>query len=122
MKKILYAAGTMEHIKNFHLPYIDALRKDGHEVFVMARGSDADIDMPFVKKMLSLKNLLCAIKIRGIIKRGKFDTVVLNTTLAAFDTRLFMPRKRRPKVINFVHGYMFKKEPQGIRERMFLFA
>ena len=114
MKKILYAAGTIGHINNFHLPYIKKLRSEGHEVTVMARGKGADIDMPFEKKMLSPKNLLCAFKIRGILKRGKFDTVILNTTLAAFDVRFLMPRHKRPKVINFVHGYMFSPKPKEL--------
>ncbi len=122
MSKILYAAGTFEHIKNFHLPYIDRLRRDGHEVTVMARGEGADLNIPFVKKMLSFKNIICSLRIRGIIKRGKFDTVVLNTTLAAFDTRLFLPKRNRPKVINFVHGYMFSPEPKSIKEKIFLFC
>ena len=120
MKKILYAAGTVGHINNFHLPYIERLREDGHEVTVMARGKGADIDMPFEKKMLSPRNLVCALKIRGILKREKFDTVILNTTLAAFDVRFLMPRHKRPKVINFVHGYMFSKEPKSIKGKMFL--
>ena len=45
MSKILYAAGTMEHIRNFHLPYIEALRSVGNEVLVMAKGDGADYDM-----------------------------------------------------------------------------
>ena len=122
MSKILYAAGTMEHIKSFHLPYISALREAGHEVLVMARGKDADFDISFVKKMFSLKNLACIRKIRRILKRERFDAVILNTTLAAFNVRCAMSRRNRPKVINFVHGYMFVPEPKTIRDKIFLFC
>lgn len=120
MSKILYAAGTMEHIKNFHLPYIDALRKDGHEVLIMARGVDADFNIEFEKKMLSFKNRTCQKKIKRILKEEKFDALILNTTLAAFNIRWAMPRKNRPKVINFVHGYMFGKEIKSTKDRIFL--
>ncbi len=122
MGKILYAAGTMTHIKSFHLPYIDALRRDGHEVMVMAKGEDADFDVSFVKKMFSLKNLLCQMKIRKILKCEKFDTVIANTTLAAFNIRAAMRRRNRPRVINFVHGYMFPKEANGLKDKIFRFV
>ena len=120
MSKILYAAGTMDHIKSFHLPYIDALRKDGHEVLVMAKGKDADFDIGFVKKMLSAKNTKCRRQIRKILKREKFDAIILNTTLAAFHIRLCLRKKRRPKVINMVHGYMFPEKLRNIKDKIFL--
>lgn len=122
MSKILYAAGTMDHIKSFHLPYIEALRADGHEVLVMAKGKDADFDIGFVKKMLSIKNTSCRREIKKILKREKFDAIILNTTLAAFHIRLCLPKKRRPKVINIVHGYMFPKTLRNTRDRIFLFC
>ena len=120
MKRILYTAGTMSHIRNFHLPYIERLKAEGHEVTVMARGDGANIDMPFEKKMLSPGNLISSLRIRRIIKREKFDTVILNTTLAAFVVRFCMPKRKRPRVINFVHGYMFPKMPKTLRDKIFL--
>ena len=122
MSKILYAAGTMEHIRNFHLPYIEALRKDGHEVLIMARGKDADFNIEFEKKMLSFKNRACRKKIKGILKEEGFDAIILNTTLAAFNIRMALPRKNRPKVINFVHGYMFPSTVKTTKDRIFRFC
>jgi len=122
MKRILYTAGTMRHIQNFHLPYIEKLRAAGYKVVVMACGAGANIDIPFEKKMFSPKNLLSALRIRRIIKREKFDTVILNTTLAAFVVRFCMPKRKRPRVINFVHGYMFPKMPKTLRDKIFLFC
>ena len=122
MSKILYAAGTMDHIKSFHLSYLEALKADGHEVLVMAKGRDADFDIGFVKKMLSAKNTECRRKIRKILKREKFDIIILNTTLAAFHIRLCLPKKRRPKVINIVHGYMFPKNVKTTRDKIFFFC
>ena len=42
MSKILYVASNMRHINNFHSPYIEGLRADGHTVQVMATGEGAE--------------------------------------------------------------------------------
>ena len=96
MSKILYTASTMSHINNFHIDYIEALRKEGHTVLVMARGEGADFDIPFEKKIFSRKNTECRRNIRKILIREKFDAIILNTTLAAFHIRLACPKKNRP--------------------------
>ena len=110
----------MDHIKSFHIPYIEALRADGHEVLTMAKGKDADFNIEFVKKMLSFKNTACRRKIKKILKKEKFDVLILNTTLAAFHVRLSLPLKNRPKVVNFVHGYMFPARVKTVRDKIFL--
>lgn len=122
MAKILYAAGTMDHIKSFHLPYIEALRSEGNEVLIMAKGKDADFDIGFVKKMLSPKNIGCRRQIKKILKKERFDAIILNTTLAAFHIRLCLPSVHRPKVINLVHGYMFPEKPRNTKDKIFLFC
>ena len=122
MAKILYAAGSYAHIKSFHTDYIRALQNEGHEVVVMANGEGADIDIAFEKKMLSPRNLLCQIKLKRILKREKFDAILLNTTLAAFNIRMALPRRNRPRVVNLMHGYMFRGTPEGLKEKIFLFV
>ncbi|MBR2965063.1 MAG: glycosyltransferase [Clostridia bacterium] len=118
MSKILYAASNMTHINNFHLGYIAALRENGHTVSVMARGEGADYDIPFEKKLFSAKNTACRRRIREIIKKERFDAVILNTTLAAFHIRLALPRSARPRVINIVHGYLFSKNTGFIKKTL----
>ena len=108
----------MSHINNFHRPYIDALKALGNEVLIMAKGEDADFNVPFVKKMLSAKNTACRTEIRRILKREKFDTVILNTTLAAFHIRLAMPKNNRPRVINIVHGYLFSEKLNSLKAKL----
>jgi hypothetical protein len=54
MSKILYAASTASHIKSFHLDYIEALRRDGHEVLTMAKGDGVDFDIPFEKRIIRM--------------------------------------------------------------------
>ncbi len=122
MSKILYAAGTYAHITSFHIPYIEALRRDGHDVRVMAYGDGADFNVPFEKKMFSARNISCQKEIKRILKEEAFDAVILNTTLAAFNIRMALPRKGRPRVINFVHGYMFPRKCRSIKSKLFLAA
>ena len=121
MAKILYVASTSEHLERFHVDYIEALKKDGHEVITMAAGDGVDLSVPFEKKLMSIKNLHLIPKIRKILKRENFDAILLNTTLAAFCIRMALG-KRRPAVVNFVHGYMFSERPRGFKEKLFLFA
>lgn len=120
MKKILYAASNMQHINNFHIPYIERLREEGYTVRVMATGEGADYNIPFVKKMLSPRNLLSQMKIRKIVKREGFDAIILNTTLAAFHIRMALPKKKRPKVLNIVHGYLFSEKKGGLKRKILL--
>ena len=102
------------------MPYIEALRAEGHEVLVMARGEGADFDIPFEKKTLSRQNLSLRKQIRAIVKNGNFDVIVLNTALAAFYIRLALPKKRRPRVVNIVHGYLFGSNTGFIKRNVFL--
>ena len=115
MSKILYVASTYKHLKNFHLDYIEALKNAGHTVLTMANGEGADFDVPFEKKIFSSENRKCREEIRGILSRENFDVIILNTTLAAFHVRLAIPKKHRPRVINFVHGYLFSKDTSNLR-------
>lgn len=121
MSKILYTASTMSHINNFHLDYINALRSEGHTVLTMARGEGADFNIPFEKKLLSPKNTRCRKEIKRILENEKFDIVILNTTLSAFHIRLAMPR-RRPRVLNIVHGYLFSENTSFLKRKVFLFC
>ena len=122
MSKILYVASNMQHINNFHVPYIERLRAEGNNVKVMATGAGADYNLLFVKKMFSVRNLFTQMKVRKIVKKEKFDAIILNTTLAAFHVRMAIPRRNRPKVLNFVHGYLFHENQKGLKAKLFLFC
>lgn len=119
-KKILYVASTYGHIKSFHLPYIEALRESGAYVKTMARGSEADFDIPFEKKIFSRENRKCRKRIREIIEREGFDAIILNTSLAAYQVRRALPKGRSVRVINVVHGYLFSRHV-GLIKRILLF-
>lgn len=117
-QKILYAASTAGHLFNFHLPYIDALRRDGHTVMTMARGDGVDFNIPFEKKMFAKQNKECRRQIKEIIKRENFDLIILNTSLVAFHVRYALGLKRRPRVVNIVHGYLFSESPKGFKSKI----
>lgn len=121
--KILVVASNMVHINNFHLPYLKAFKEDGHSVYVMANGEGADFNIPFKKRSLSLKNLFLSSKIRRIIKREQFDVIYLHTTLSAFWVRWALKgMKKRPTVVNTVHGYLFGKGFGKLHNKIYLFC
>ena len=111
----------MVHIKNFHLPYIEAFKNQGDEVYVLANGEGADFNIAFEKRAFSLKNAFLALKIRRIIKKEKFDIIYLHTTLCAFWVRLALKGlKQRHRVVNTVHGYLFGKNSSSLHNKIYL--
>lgn len=121
--KILYVASTYSHLKSFHAPYIKELRKQGYQVMTMAKGMGASFEIPFEKKIISIKNLKCLTLIKKILKKEQFDVIILNTTLAAFYVRLALPKKNRPRVVNIVHGYLFnEKGNDTVKKKLRSFA
>lgn len=117
-KKILYAASTFGHLTTFHIPYLEALMEQGYEVHAMGAGS-ADglpkgvipVEMPFEKKMGSVRNFVCACKTALRIRREDYDVISVHTSLAAFFVRLgVMLSGKKPWVINTVHGYLFDEK------------
>lgn len=122
MSKILYAASTQSHLERFHKPYLEELCRH-HEVLTMATGTDVDLPVLFDKHFFSLTNLKSIGKIRRILKRERFDAVLVHTTLAAFLVRAAMIGMRhRPYVLNFVHGYLFSLPLSGMRDRVLLWC
>ena len=118
-KKILVVASTTEHLMNFHIPYIEELKKD-YDVFTMAKDGDfkyADFDIAFEKKIISFKHCACVRKIYNILKEQNFDTIILNTSLAAWIVRRAIKKlKNKPNVINIVHGYLFDEKSSFVKK------
>lgn len=121
--KILVVASNMVHIKNFHLPYIKKFTENGNDVYVMTSHDGADFNIPFKKKAFSFKNFRLSFKIRKILKKECFDAVFVHTTLAAFWTRIAIKGlKKKPIVVNTVHGYLFSKNSSFLKRKIYLFA
>lgn len=124
-KKVLVVASTSDHLRTFHIPYIEKL-KETHEVYTMSRDVNeqfADFNIKFQKKIMSFKNFKIIGEIKKILKENDFDIVFLNTSLAAFFVRFAIKfLKKKPKVVNIVHGYLFGEKTNGFKRKAFLAA
>ncbi len=114
-RKILYVASTFSHIRNFHLPYLQAFRDMGWTVHVACGGPVAPlpqahrvIELPFDKSISFLKNREAISRLRQLFRNEHYDLVSTHTSLASFFVRLTVPRTgSRPLVACMVHGYLF---------------
>ena len=132
MKKILFAASTLSHIENFHIPYLKYFKDNDFEVHIMGKGNnkspipyaDKVIPISFEKNMFSLKNFISAFKISKLIKKEKYSTISTHTILASFFTRLgiMLSLKKHPLVINTVHGYLFDENSNFIKKVIMILA
>lgn len=124
-KKILIVASTSDHLMNFHMPYIKKL-KENYVVKTMAKDTNkkfADFNINFEKKVVSFKMFKVVKEIRKILKEEEFDVVFTNTTLASFWVRYAVKSlKKKPKVINVVHGYLFDERTPWLKKLVFLTA
>ena len=127
-KKLLYCASTTGHLKNFHLPYIQALHEAGYTVIVCAdkqeplAGADGFFCIPFHKSITSLKNVKNIFRLYRFLKQEKFMLISVHTTLAAAIVRAaarLLPKKQRPRIFYTCHGYLFD-EADGWRKWQYL--
>lgn len=126
MKKILFCASTLSHIKNFHLPYIKEFKKRGWEVDIAVdqqayvENVRKTVALNIRKNILSINNIIAIFRIRRIIKKERYDVISVHTTLASVIIRLsIMFLKNRPKVIYTCHGYLFRKD-KSIKSKVYL--
>ncbi|MBD5114864.1 MAG: glycosyltransferase family 4 protein [Ruminococcaceae bacterium] len=127
MKKILMLASEASHFRNFHIPYIKYLQHKGDKVFTASNGS-FDMDgvshfyMPFKKKLISFGNIKVIFKLAGLMRKGKFDIVYTNSTLAGFMGRMavILSRQRYTKAYHICHGYLFNDDG-GKKAKIYLF-
>ena len=123
-------ASVWEHIKHFHLPYLQEFQRLGWETHVGCQGIPADapyvdkaLELPFEKHLGSVRNFKAARMIRKQIKEEKYDLIITHTTLAAFFTRLAVKGMRnRPRLINVMHGYLFDENSPWLKRTVFTAA
>ena len=129
-KKILYAASTRSHLLHFHQPYLRALHEDGWTVHAAFGGpsedvpwADRTIPLPFEKRMTSPANFRSTALVRKLIQQEEYDAIIVHTSLAAFFIRLaLLGLKKRPVVINMVHGYLFDHRTNPLKRMLLLGA
>lgn len=132
-RKILYVASTFSHIRNFHLPYLQAFKDRGWIVHVACGGpvtplpqAHQVIELPFDKSISFLKNREAISRLRQLFRQEHYDLVSTHTSLASFFVRLTVPRRGpRPLVACMVHGYLFDEDtplkrrlPLALAEKM----
>ena len=129
-KKVLFAASTYSHIRNFHLPYMGQFHAAGWEVHVACGDAPGAIfytsqviTLPFEKKMTSSSNFRASRLLRRKMEQEQYDLVITHTSLAAFFTRLAVSKlKKRPRVINMSHGYLFDDSTGFFKRSLLLTA
>lgn len=114
---------------NFHKPYIQSFLQDGWHVDLGCpwQGEEPPMDgvgminLPFVKKMGSLKNLAVTAQVRGMVHQ--YDLVICHTTLASFFTRLgLLGMSNRPRVVSVAHGYLMNEHGSEMKRGVLLRA
>ena len=119
MKTILYIATSDIHLKTFHIPYLEWLAGQGHQVdlafedrggisFEMARH---EYRLPFPRSLnpAALRNSYQGLK--RVIEAGDYDVLHCHTPIPSALTRLAARRwrKRGGKLLYTAHGFHFYK-------------
>ena len=121
--KILYVATVLSHICQFHLPYLQMLQEQGHEIHVAAHDNlavknglqlkytDRHIEIPFHRSPFDPRNLTAYRKLKALLKQTHYDLIVCNTPVGGVLTRLAARKSRRAgtRAIYIAHGFHFYK-------------
>lgn len=128
--RVLFTASTPSHIRNFHLPYLRRFQELGFAVDVACGApageipyADQVIPLPLQKKIAALDNWKAVGILKKRFRQVSYSLVITHTSLAAFFTRLALPRgSSRPAVVNMVHGYLFDLQNPSVKDRLLFFA
>lgn len=121
--KILYVATVLSHICQFHLPYLQMLQEQGHEIHVAAhdnlavknglqlKHADRHIEIPFERSPFDPRNIKAYRMLKALLEQEHYDLIVCNTPVGGVLTRLAAQksRKRGTRVVYIAHGFHFYK-------------
>ena len=121
--RILYVATVLSHICQFHLPYLQMLQEQGHEIHVAAHDNlavknglqlkytDRHIEIPFERSPFDPRNIKAYWMLKALLNREHYDLIVCNTPVGGVLTRLAARkcRKEGTRVIYIAHGFHFYK-------------
>ncbi|MGN1203243.1 MAG: glycosyltransferase family 4 protein [Eubacterium sp.] len=119
--KVLFVATVRSHIGQFHMPFIEELKKRGCEVHAAFKDNsdnkpgldlsaiDKTFEVPFSRSPYSTSNLKAYKVLKKIIDENNYDAVHCHTPMGAVVTRLAArdARKKGTKVIYTAHGFHF---------------
>jgi len=117
MKKVLFTATVINHIKNFHLPYLKWFSDNGYEVHIACNGNEElkyvakHHFIPIERSPYKIKNIKAFFELKKIIKKNSYDIIHCHTPMGGVLTRLaaIKSRKKGTKVIYTAHGFHFFK-------------
>jgi len=118
MKKVLFIAHMISHIKCFHIPHIEALKFMGYEVHVMTNAEGEELpccdklyDLKIVRSPFSPKNLRIIREAKKIIDSEGYELIHSHTPMGGVIGRLssVSARKKGTKVFYTAHGFHFYK-------------
>lgn len=119
--KILFVATVRSHIGQFHIPFIEALKRHGCEVHGAYKDNsdckkgldlsalDKVFEVPFSRSPYSTSNIKAYKVLKKIIDENDYDVIHCHTPMGAVVTRLASKdaRKKGTKVIYTAHGFHF---------------
>ncbi len=121
--KILFVATVSSHIGQFHIPFIEELKRQGCEVHSAFKDNsdekpgldlsalDKVYEVPFSRSPYSTSNIKAYKVLKKIIDENNYDAVHCHTPMGAVVTRLASrdARKKGTKLIYTAHGFHFYK-------------
>ena len=122
--KILYTASVLSHICQFHLPVMEMLQKEGHEIHVAAKNNLAEknglqleftdryIEIPIQRSPKDRRNIEAYKKLKKLFQEEYYDVVICNTPVAGVLTRM-APKKQEKEAQQlsiWLTDFIFTKE------------
>lgn len=118
--RILYVTTISNTVNAFLIPHIRMLVDEGHQVdvaFKLDQRLKEDIynmgckvyDINFNRNPLKKENYKAYKKLKGLIKKEKYDIVHCHTPVASFCTRLACRKIKDTRVFYTAHGFHFYK-------------
>lgn len=122
MKKVLFSASVLSHIRTFHRPYLAFFKENGFEVHVVAKNDlggewnytayiDQFFDIDFNRSPFKMDNVRVLRDLTSIITENNYALIHCHTPVAGVLTRLAArtARKTGTKVVYTAHGFHFYK-------------
>lgn len=112
MKKALFVANLDSFHKNFHIPYIKRLQREGYQVDVVSSGTEdfskiaTKYNIKFGRTPLSVQNIYAFSELRKLLK-NYYNIIYFSTPIIGAIGRIALIGIKRGRVIYSAHGYSF---------------
>lgn len=117
MDKVLFVATVDQHIRHFHLPFLEWFKSNGYEVHVASYGDedllhvDKKYNICFQRSPLNIDNLYAFRQLKELIRANNYKIIHCHTPMGGVLARLasISERNKGMKVIYTAHGFHFYK-------------